>query len=660
MEYRKLTKEEISGLEKQACMADDWSNIEVRDSFDTKNIYQVVFMGKCRLGNFNGTADNSGKSQSNAGLYSSIIDNSTLEDNVLIRNVKHLKNYYVESGVIIENVDELAVEGEATFGNGTEIDVLNEGGGRELPLYDRLSSQMAYLMVVYRHEKDLINVLKKSVEKYVEKKRSSRGRILSGSRISNCNTIINVLIGPEVSIKGAQLLQNGSVIGEGGTTTKVGAGVIAKDFIIQSGSSVDSGALIDNTFIGQGVKIGKQFSAENSLFFANSEGFHGEAVSIFGGPYTVTHHKSTLMIAGMFSFFNAGSGTNQSNHMYKLGPLHQGIVERGSKTGSFSYMLWPCQVGPYSVVMGKHGGNFDTTDLPFSYLTVENEKTFLTPAMNLITVGTKRDSSKWPNRDRRKGNTKLDLIHFDLLNPFVIGKVLNGIDILTDLYEKTPKEREVASYNGVRIKRLMLKSCRKFYEMALHIFLGDQIFNQLEKIKGPISLEAIQLLLSGEITLSDQEWVDMAGLVVPGGQLSGLISNIKSMKDPDVHKVEGALKDLYDNYSSYTWEYTRKVLKERFDISSEQLKAEDLMTIISMWKENSIRLNNMILADAKKEFDANSKIGFGLGGDQSIKDEDFEEVRGNFDDNSFVKGLHKENGAIEARAEDMIKKLEEL
>jgi len=308
MEYRKLTKEEISNLEKQGCIADDWSSIEVRDPFDTKNIYQVVFMGKCQLGNLNGPVDNPGGHQNNAGLYSSIIDNSTLEDNVLIRNVKHLKNYYVESGVIIENVDELAVEGEATFGNGTEIDVLNEGGGRELPLYDRLSSQMAYLMVVYRHEKDLINVLKKSVEKYVEKKRSTRGRILSGSRISNCNTIINVLIGPDVSIKGVQLLQNGSVIGEDGTTTKVGAGVIAKDFIIQSGSSVDSGALIDKTFIGQGVKIGKQFSAENSLFFANSEGFHGEAVSIFGGPYTVTHHKSTLMIAGMFSFFNAGSG----------------------------------------------------------------------------------------------------------------------------------------------------------------------------------------------------------------------------------------------------------------------------------------------------------------------------------------------------------------
>jgi len=660
MEYRKLSKEEISGLEKQGCIADDWSNIEVGDSFDTKNIYYVAFIGICRLGNFNSTIDDAGNTKINCGLYSSLIDNSTIEDNVLIRNVKHLKNYYVESDVTIENVEELAVEGEPTFGNGIEIDVLNEGGGRELLLYDKLSSQMAYLMVVYRNERELIQSLKKSIEKYVEQKRSTLGRILSGSKISNCNTIANVLIGPDVCIKGAQLLQNGSIIGEKETTTKVGAGVIAKDFIIQSGSTVDSGAIIDNTFIGQGVKIGKQFSAENSLFFANSEGFHSEAVSVFCGPYTVTHHRSTLMIAGMYSFFNAGSGTNQSNHMYKLGPLHQGIVERGSKTGSFSYLLWPCQVGPYSVVMGKHGGNFDTSDLPFSYLTVENEKTFLTPAMNLITVGTRRDSTKWPNRDRRKGKTKLDLIHFDLLNPFIISKVLNGIDILTDLYEKTPKERDIVIYNGVRIKRLMLKSCRKYYEMALHIFLGDQIINQLEKNEESFSLDEIKLMLSGDTSLADKDWIDMVGLVVPKGQLSDSISGIKSMEDPDVDKVESALKNLYDNYSSFTWEFTRQVLKERFEINREKLQKEDLIDIISRWKENSIRLNNMILSDAKKEFDANSKIGFGLGGDEATKDADFEEVRGNYDDNSFVRGLHDENDQIEQKASDILQKLEAL
>jgi hypothetical protein len=594
------------------------------------------------------------------GIYNSVLRNTTVENGVLIRNVHLLANYHVEPDVLIENVDELAVKGESGFGNGVEIDVLNEGGGRDLLLFDRLSSQLAYLMVVYRHDTALIQALRGAIENYSNEKKSVTGRIGSGSRISNCNTINNVFIGSDVTIKGTQLLQNGSVIGEKGTTTFVGSGVIAKDFIIQSGSTVDSGALLEKTFVGQGVKIGKQFSSENSLFFANSEGFHSEAVSVFGGPYTVTHHRSTLLIAGMYSFFNAGSGTNQSNHMYKLGPLHQGIVERGSKTGSFSYLLWPCKVGPYSVVMGKHGGNFDTSDLPFSYLTVENEKTFLTPAMNLITVGTRRDSTKWPNRDRRKGKIKLDLIHFDLLNPFVMNKVLNGMDILTELYEKTPKEREVVNYSGVRIKRLMLKSCKKYYEMALHIFIGDQVFNQIEKLDAAITLEALKGLMKNNGDEADTDWVDMAGLVAPVRQLADTVSQIKSMKDADLLKIENKLQSLFDNYESYTWDYACQILKERFGISKENLDSEHLKDIFLRWRENSIRLNNMILSDAKKEFDANSKIGFGLGGDDAEKNADFEEVRGNYDENSFVKGLHKENGSIEARAEDMIKKLEDL
>lgn len=73
----------------------------------------------------------------------------------------------------------------------------------------------------------------------------------------------------------------------------------------------------------------------------------------------------------MFSFLNAGSGSNQSNHMYKLGPIHQGVVDRGSKTTSDSYILWPAHIGAFSLVMGRHVSHSDTSRLPFSYL-IEN------------------------------------------------------------------------------------------------------------------------------------------------------------------------------------------------------------------------------------------------------------------------------------------------
>ncbi len=223
-------------------------------------------------------------------------------------------------------------------------------------------------------------------------------------------------------------------------------------FIVCSGSIVTESTLIDKCFIGQGCVLGKHYSAENSLFFANCAGYHGEACSIFAGPYTVTHHKSTLLIAGIFSFMNAGSGSNQSNHMYKLGPIHQGIMERGSKTTSDSYLLWPARIGPFTLVMGRHYKNMDTSSLPFSYLIESNDESILVPGINLRSVGTIRDAQKWPKRDRRKDPVKIDQVNFNLLSPYTIRKMFEGRDLLRKIKSVAGEVSGSYTYNNMMIK----------------------------------------------------------------------------------------------------------------------------------------------------------------------------------------------------------------
>jgi hypothetical protein len=50
-----------------------------------------------------------------------------------------------------------------------------------------------------------------------------------------------------------------------------------------------------------------------------------------------------------------------------------------------------------------------------------------------------RDIDKWPSRDRRTDQDKLDLIHFDLFSLCISGKIINGIKSLNKLTEKTYK-----------------------------------------------------------------------------------------------------------------------------------------------------------------------------------------------------------------------------
>lgn len=654
MEYRKLKFSEIEILKKQYCTAEDWGNIHVAHPFNSERIWNVRFSGNVKIGVFEKGIKLPGGKNMTSGLYSSSVHNCTIGNNVLINKVSLIANYDIDDEVIIHNTNSIYVEDETTFGNGVELEILNEGGGRELKIYDRLSAQIAYMMVLYRHDEKIIDSINLMISDYAESKKSNRGFIGSGSKISNSNIINNLWIGGFTEIRGAAELENGTLLSNSETPIYIGSGVKAKSFIIQSGSSVDSFAYLNKCFVGQGVQIGKQYSAENSAFFANCEGFHGEACSVFAGPYTVTHHKSTLLIAGLFSFYNAGSGTNQSNHMYKLGPVHQGILERGSKTGSFSYLLWPCRIGAFTAVIGKHYSNFDTTEFPFSYIAEEDGKSVLTPAMNLLTVGTRRDSEKWPVRDRRKDTEKFDLIIFDVLNPYTTGKILKGIKVLQDQYSTASKEQEFVTYKGINIRRLLLKTSSKYYEMALKIYFGKTLADRLAEFAQIKSLAELKSELDSRNEKVTNEWIDVCGLIAPSSLINEILQKIGEGIINDLSSIQTELKSVFDSYAENNWIWCLNTIETKLNLKLTDWDKETLIKLIEEWKQNSIKLNNIIAKDAQKEFDAIAMIGFGIDGDEEVKKKDFEAVRGTYKKNKFVKQLEGESQAIEQRANELI------
>jgi hypothetical protein len=654
MTYRQLTKEEINRLLSQNCSAENWTGITVKEGFSPENIINTRFDGNIKLGIFSGIIEVEKNILKTCGIFNSFISNCEIGDHNYISEVKNLTNYIIEGNVAISNIGSLVVTEESTFGNGTEIEVLNEGGGRELPIFDRLSSQIGYLTVLYRHDRDFTEKIVGLIREYCELKRSNRGKIQTGARIQDSLIIRNVTVGSYAVISGASLLEEGTIRSCKEAPVFVGTGVIAKKFILLSGSIVEGGVILDRCFAGQGVKMGKQFSAENSVFFANSEAFHGEACSLFAGPYTVTHHKSTLMIASLVSFFNAGSGTNQSNHMYKLGPLHQGIMERGCKTGSFSYLLLPNHIGAFTVVMGKHYANFDTADFPFSYISEEKGKSELTPAMNLFTVGTRRDVDKWPARDRRKDPDKLDLIHFDLFSPYIVGKIINGINILNELAEKTDKKQDYVSYKGININRLLLKTTLKYYEIALKLYIGQEVVKRIQGLDNNSSLRDLRDKLTARGMDGTGKWVEICGLFSPASKIDELVNSVKTCKIRSIDELYENLTSIYTNYNNYAWTWCANLISQQTGNKPENILIDSLIQIIIEWKSNAIKLNNMILKDAEKEFDSGSKLGFGIDGDVDTRDSDFQAVRGVYGKNKFVTSLQKESKEIEEKADRLI------
>ncbi|WP_372651025.1 DUF4954 family protein [Draconibacterium sp.] len=637
--YRKLYDEEIGQLVHQGCSSSDWSLIKVSHDFIPDCIENCKFSGSIRLDSFTGTVKLIGGITFRTGIYNAWLHNCEVGKNALIHNVRsYIANYRIEENVVIHNVTTLAVDGETSFGNGVVVEAINEGGGRDIPIYDYLSTHVAYMMALYRHRPEVVRSLKNMVADYTKYVSSEMGVIGADSKILNCNTILNVKTGPATIIDGAKKLHNGSINSNYEAPVTIGEGVIMDNFIVSSGSKITDATLVSKCFIGQGCVLDKHYSAENSLFFANFQGFHGEACSIFAGPYTVTHHKSTLLIAGMFSFLNAGSGSNQSNHLYKLGPIHQGIMERGAKTTSDSYVLWPSRIGAFSLVMGRHYKHCDTTDFPFSYLIESKDESILVPAINLKSIGTIRDTQKWPKRDKRTDSNLLDLINFNLLSPYTIDKMVKGRQKLMDLQKSSGDNIEAYTYDRMKIEKRALDRGIQLYEMAIWKFLGNSLITRLNGNEYETAAD-IQKALQPDIKFGRGYWVDLAGMICPFEALDQLLQSIEKGTVQSLEEVNSALATMHKNYYNFEWTWAVDVLESFYGKSISEFEASDVISIVKKWKESVLGIDRFLYEDARKEFSMSKMTGFGVDGQDGARELDFAEVRGEFEDNDTVKEI---------------------
>ena len=658
--YRQLFHYEIEQLLQNGCSAENWNTIEVKDGFLTENIHNAHFSGSIKLGVFNDIFTRPGGIRKHSGLRNVTLHNVCIEDNCLIENVNnYIANYTIGDHTIIENCDLIVTGEECNFGNGVKVAVLNETGGREVVISDKLSAHIAYFMALYRHRPELIARLNEITDYYTHKHASSIGTIGKNVLISNTGAIKGVRIGDYCCIEGASRLQNGSINSCKEATVYVGRGVICDDFIISSGSKVDSGATLCRCFIGQACNLGHNYSASDSLFFSNCQGENGEACAIFAGPFTVTHHKSTLLIAGMFSFMNAGSGSNQSNHMYKLGPIHQGTLERGAKTTSNSYILWPSRVGAFSLVMGRHVNHSDTSNLPFSYLIEQNNTTYLVPGVNLRSVGTIRDAQKWPKRDNRTDPNRLDLINYNLLSPYTIQKIFKGLETLENLRYASGELSDIYSFHSAKIRNSSLKSGIKFYNTAIHKFMGNSIIKRLENIKFS-SNEEIRSRLRPDTPIGAGEWVDISGLIAPKSEIDNLLAAIESGEINRLKQINADLERIHNSYYTYEWTWVYNKIEKFYKLKPEEITAADIISIVEQWREAVIGLDRMVYEDARKEFSLASRTGFGADGTRTEKDLDFEQVRGDFESNTFVKAVTDHIEKKNALGEELINRIQHL
>ncbi len=586
---RNLLNKEIEALTLAGCTAEDWGLISVSDDFDASRMHNVEMYGQVTIGANTGMMEVADGFQKACGIRNATLRNVEIGDNCLIENVRgYINRYYIGNDCLISNIHSIETTDDASYGEGKVISVLNEVGDGNVMIFDGLSSQVASLMVKYEHDKVFTQAIRSIVGDYIAERRklTQSGTINDRVRITNAGKIINCHIGKDCVIDGAQKLKECTLKSLPEAPVKIGTGVIIQNTVVYNGSTIGHNAKLEGCFVGEACKILDGFSGESSLFFANCHMGNGEACAAFCGPFSASHHKCSLLIGTELSFYNAGSATNFSNHAYKMGPMHWGVLERGTKTASGSYILLPAQIGAFSVCFGKLMHHPDTRKLPFSYLIAYGDEMYIIPGRNLTTVGLYRDIRKWPKRDKRKEGAKTSIVNFDWLSPFTVGGIMTAKRTLEALYEVSG-DVENYNYHNYIIKNSSLKKGIKYYDIALRLYMGAVL--KRHRLETPKS------------DVGTGKWSDLSGLLTPVTEEERVVEAIKNGTLNNVTDIRAEFTRIHENYNEYRWAWSYRLIREYYGIEGEITEEhaakieEDYITARRAWIAE-------IRKDAEKEF----------------------------------------------------------
>jgi hypothetical protein len=213
--------------------------------------------------------------------------------------------------------------------------------------------------------------------------------------------------------------------------------------------------------------------------------------------------------------------------------------------------------------------------------------------------------------------------------------MMRGREILSDLRRVSGATSEIYSYQSAKIKHSSLERGIHFYETGIRKFMGNSIIKRLE---GQVFAddEALRARLRPETAVGMGEWVDIAGLIAPKTEIDRLLDGIESGEIDRLKGINTAFERMHTNYYTYEWTWVYSHIEDFYGIDPQRITAGDVVRIVGEWKEAVVGLDRLVYEDARKEFSLSSMTGFGADGSPHDMKRDFEQVRGDFENNPFV------------------------
>ncbi|MCX7919209.1 MAG: DUF4954 family protein [bacterium] len=430
-----LTAAQITKLKKNGNFAEDWEKIKVADGFDPDRVRNSMFYGEVYIGKFDENISVETGIELPSGIYNSTIVNTIIGDNALIYSVKLLANYWIQEKAVISNVGELATRKATSFGNGVELSLAIETGGREVKTYGEITVEVATKIASSRKDKNLLAEYEKLVAEYVNKATSSKGIVCEGAMVKNTNKVLETFIGAFGIIDNANIVLNSTLLSNKDEKTEISNGAYVKNSIIQWGSEVTSNGIVDSSVLTEHSHVEREGLVTNSILGPNTGVAEGEVTASLVGPFVGFHHQS-LLIAAFWpeGKGNVGYGANVgSNHTSRV-PDQEIWCGEGTFFGLSVDIKFPANFSqsPYTILATGVTTLPQKVAFPFSLINSPAEfYPGVPPAYNELIPGwvlsdnlysVKRNEGKYMKRNKAKRSK----FEFEVFRPDIIDLMLDA------------------------------------------------------------------------------------------------------------------------------------------------------------------------------------------------------------------------------------------
>jgi len=524
---RDLRDDEIALLERQGNLCADWSAVAVVEDFSPAGIYHNTFQGICCLGRFDAAPAASIDSiRLNQGILRSIIIDSEIGSGCCICNVGVIGNCVIGGGAVILNCGTITASPRGTFGNGIEIAVGNETGGREIVSFAELTIELAQAVATGREDKGPADDYRLFAGHYLEHCVTPSGYVGANAIIRNTVTIEDSYIGDFCVVTGATLIKNSTLLASSDERTQVSHGAILTDSCVQWGCEITTMALVDKSVLCEHSHVERHGKVTMSVVGPNSGIAEGEVTSCLLGPFVGFHHQS-MLIAALWpqGRGNVAYGANiGSNHTSKA-PDQEIFCGEGIFFGLGTNVKYPADFSrsPYSIIATGVDTLPQRVGFPFSLINKPVElPAGISPSLNEIIPGwvlakniyaLRRNEEKFCKRNR----ARRAIFDFRVFRPDIIDLMIRSRDALKSI----PAVRGVYTANEIDGlgKNFMTESARlaaiDAYEFYMEYYALLKVLDRIESLRAQGgSLDSASVFGAAD---GDSEWDHARRLIAAEG-----------------------------------------------------------------------------------------------------------------------------------------------